>query len=209
MQSALNQAKDGRLHILEKMSEALSTPRSELSGNVPKLETIKINPSKIKDIIGSRGKVIKGLSEEHSVNIDINDDGTVKITGNKNENIQNTIKAIEEITFEPETGVIYEGTVIKIIDAGAFINFANNNRDGFIHISELADYRVEFVEDVINEGDFIKVKVIGFDKKGRPKLSYRCVNQETGEDISDQIIDKEDKTGSTPPPKKKRRGFFS
>ncbi|MDA9231535.1 polyribonucleotide nucleotidyltransferase [Rickettsiales bacterium] len=209
MQNALDQAKDGRLHILEKMSEALSAPRTDLNSNVPKLETIKINPSKIKDVIGSRGKVIKGLSEEHNVNIDINDDGTIKITGSKPENIQNAIKAIEEITFEPETGTIYEGTVVKIIDAGAFINFIDNNRDGFIHISELADYRVEFVEDVINEGDFIKVKVIGFDKKGRPKLSYRCVNQETGEDISDKIISKEDDDQPKPPVKKKKRGFFS
>jgi polyribonucleotide nucleotidyltransferase len=207
MQAALNQAKDGRLHILDKMSEALTAPRSELNGNVPKLETIKINPSKIKDVIGSRGKVIKGLSEEHNVNIDINDSGVIKITGSKNENIKNAISAIDEIVFEPETGTIYEGTVVKIIDAGAFINFINN-RDGFVHISELADYRVEFVEDVINEGDFIKVKVIGFDKKGRPKLSYRCVDQETGEDISDSVVDKED---SVPPtaPKKKKRGFFS
>ncbi len=207
MQAALNQAKDGRLHILDKMSEALTSPRSELNGNVPKLETIKINPSKIKDVIGSRGKVIKGLSEEHNVNIDINDSGVIKITGSKNENIKNAISAIDEIVFEPETGTIYEGTVVKIIDAGAFINFINN-RDGFVHISELADYRVEFVEDVINEGDFIKVKVIGFDKKGRPKLSYRCVDQETGEDISDSVVDKED---SVPPtaPKKKKRGFFS
>jgi len=209
MQNALDQAKDGRLHILEKMSEALSAPRTDLNSNVPKLETIKINPSKIKDVIGSRGKVIKGLSEDHNVNIDINDDGTIKITGSKPENIQNAIKAIEEITFEPETGTIYEGTVVKIIDAGAFINFIDNNRDGFIHISELADYRVEFVEDVINEGDFIKVKVIGFDKKGRPKLSYRCVNQETGEDISDKIISKEDDDQPKPPVKKKKRGFFS
>jgi polyribonucleotide nucleotidyltransferase len=96
---------------------------------------------------------------------------------------------IQEITFEPEIGDIYEGPVVKVIDAGAFVSISNN-RDGFVHISELAEYRVEFVEDVINEGDIVKVKVIGFDKKGRPKLSYRCVDQATGEDISEQIANK-------------------
>ena len=165
---------------------------------------MKVSPSKIKDVIGSRGKVIKGLSDEHNVSIDINDDGTVKITGSKAENIQNAIKAINTITFEPEVGTIYEGTVVKVIDAGAFINFMDN-KDGFVHISELADYRVEFVEDVINEGDIIKVKVIGFDKKGRPKLSYRAVNQETGEDISSK--DENDSENTPPEPKKKRRFF--
>ena len=204
MEKALNQAKDGRLHILDKMAEAISSARTELSDNVPKLETIKISTSKIKDVIGSRGKVIKGLSEEHNVTIEIDDDGTVKINGSKGENIQNAINAINDIVAEPEVGTIYDGTVVKIIDAGAFINFINN-KDGFVHISELADYRVEFVEDVINEGDIVKVKVIGFDKKGRPKLSYRCVDQETGEDISGDESDKEKEEK----PKKKKRGFFS
>ena len=96
---------------------------------------------------------------------------------------------IQEITFEPEIGDIYEGPVVKVIDAGAFVSISNN-RDGFVHISELADYRIDFVEDAINEGDVIKVKVIGFDKKGRPKLSFRCVDQNTGEDISDRIANK-------------------
>lgn len=206
MQQALEQAKAGRIHILGKMSEALTQARSQLSGNVPRMESININPSKIKDVIGSRGKVVKSISEEHNVSIDISDDGTVKVTGSKDENIKNAIKAIHNIVAEPEVGSIYEGTVVKVIDAGAFINFINN-KDGFVHISELADYRVEFVEDVINEGDVIKVKVIGFDKKGRPKLSYRCVNQETGEDISDQIAQKEDVAEENPPVKKKRRFF--
>ncbi len=210
MKTALDQANTGRLHILDKMSEALDSARTQLNGNVPKLETIKISPNKIKDVIGSRGKVIKSLSEEHSVNIDIDDNGTVKITGNKAENIKNAITAINDIVVEPEVGTIYEGTVVKVIDAGAFINFINN-KDGFVHISELADYRVEFVEDVINEGDIIKVKVIGFDKKGRPKLSYRAVNQETGEDIStddnDDNNNKNNKSEDTPPTKKKRRFF--
>ena len=96
---------------------------------------------------------------------------------------------IQEITFEPEIGDIYEGPVVKVIDAGAFVSISNN-RDGFVHISELAEYRIDFVEDVINEGDVVKVKVIGFDKKGRPKLSFRCVDQTTGEDISDKIANK-------------------
>jgi polyribonucleotide nucleotidyltransferase len=231
MKTALNQANAGRLHILDKMAEALTSARTELNGNVPKMESIKIATSKIKDVIGSRGKVIKGLSEEHNVSIDIDDDGTIKVTGNKDENVKNALQAISDIVVEPEVGTIYEGTVVKVIDAGAFINFINN-KDGFVHISELADYRVEFVEDVINEGEVIKVKVIGFDKKGRPKLSYRAVNQETGEDISEKESDsdsdsdsdldnqketksdnkkesdsKSEEPETTPPVKKKRRFF--
>ncbi|MCE3254957.1 MAG: polyribonucleotide nucleotidyltransferase [Rickettsiaceae bacterium] len=183
MKSALHQAHNGRLHILEKMADALSEARTSLNGNVPKVEIMNIPVKKIKDVIGSRGKVIKGICEETGVLIDINDDGVVKVSGNNPEGIKKAMTMINEITFEPEVGNIYEGPVVKVIDAGAFINIANG-KDGFVHISELAEYRVDFVEDVINEGDIVKVKIIGFDKKGRPKLSYRSVDQVTGEDIS-------------------------
>lgn len=183
MDKALHQAHTGRVHILEKMAEALSAARGELSGNVPKVESFTIPVKKIKDVIGSRGKVIKGICEETGVVIDINDDGTVKISSNNAEATKKAIGIINGIIFEPEVGIIYEGTVVKVIDAGAFVNIAEN-KDGFVHISELAEYRVDFVEDIINEGDLVKVKVIGFDKKGRPKLSYRSVDQVTGEDVS-------------------------
>ncbi|MDA0902389.1 MAG: polyribonucleotide nucleotidyltransferase [Proteobacteria bacterium] len=202
MQKALEQANAGRLHILDKMAEAITAPRTELNGNIPRVETINIPTRKIKDVIGSRGKVIKGICEDTGVVIDINDDGVVKITSNDNEAIRKAIAIIEDIAVEPEFGTIYEGSVVKVIDAGAFVNIMNN-RDGFVHISELAEYRVDFVEDVINEGDIVKVKVIGFDKKGRPKLSYRCVDQETGEDISDRFSDRPENDKPT------KRGFFS
>ena len=235
MEKALNQAYTGRLHILDKMSEALTSARTELSGNIPKIETINIPVKKIKDVIGSRGKVIKGICEETGVVIDINDDGVVKIASNNPEATKKALAIINSIVFEPEVGIIYEGSVVKVIDAGAFINIAEG-KDGFVHISELAEYRVDFVEDIINEGDLVKVKVIGFDKKGRPKLSYRSVDQVTGEDISHKFPapreddrddrsdrgdrgnrrDRDDRGGDrgnrrddrNPPEEKKRRKFF-
>jgi len=189
MEKALEQANTGRIHILDKMCAVMEGPRTELNENVPKVEILNIPQKKIREVIGSRGSVIKEICAVSGAVVDVNDDGTIKISSNDNEAIQKALSMINEITFEPEIGDIYEGPVVKVIDAGAFVSISTN-RDGFIHISELADYRVDFVEDVINEGDIVKVKVIGFDKKGRPKLSFRCVNQETGEDISEQIANK-------------------
>ena len=234
MEKALEQANGGRNHILDKMVAVMSTPRVEFNENVPKVEIMNISPKKIRDVIGSRGKVIKEICAVAGVVMDVDDEGTVKISSNDNEAIKKAVAMVNEITFEPEVGDIYEGPVVKVIDAGAFVSISNN-RDGFVHISELAEYRVDFVEDVINEGDIVKVKVIGFDKKGRPKLSYRCVDQATGEDISstlaarpqeeerpdrrgsrdrddrggrrdDRRDDKKDDRGGDEP--KKRRGFF-
>lgn len=189
MEKALEQANAGRAHILDKMCSVVAQPREELNDNVPKVEILTIPQKKIRDVIGSRGRVIKEICTVSGAVVDVEDDGTIKINSNSSEAIEKAIAMINEITFEPEVGDIYEGPVVKVIDAGAFVSISNN-RDGFIHISELAEYRVDFVEDVINEGDIVKVKVIGFDKKGRPKLSYRCVDQNTGEDISDTIADK-------------------
>ncbi len=189
MDKALIQANAGRLHILDKMNEVMAQPRTELNGNVPKVETFSIPQKKIREVIGSRGRVIKEICAVSGATVDIDDDGTIKVASNNSEAIKKAVSMINEITFEPEIGDIYEGPVVKVIDAGAFVSIASN-RDGFVHISELAEYRVDFVEDVINEGDIVKVKVIGFDKKGRPKLSYRCVDQATGEDISDRIANK-------------------
>ncbi|MFZ9469701.1 MAG: polyribonucleotide nucleotidyltransferase [Rickettsiales bacterium] len=189
MEKSLKQALEGRIHILEKMENTLSKPRNELSGNVPKVETITIPQKKIREVIGSRGSVIKEICAVSGALVDIDDSGTIKISSSNSDSIKKAIAMIHEITFEPEIGDIYEGPVVKVIDAGAFINISNN-RDGFVHISELAEYRIDFVEDIINEGDIVKVKVIGFDKKGRPKLSFRCVDQITGEDISDRIANK-------------------
>jgi len=189
MDKALGQANAGRLHILDKMCEVMDKPREDLNDNVPKVEVMTVAQKKIRDVIGSRGRVIKEICAVSTANVDIDDEGTIKISSNSSEAIKKAVSMINEIIFEPEIGDIYEGPVVKVIDAGAFVSISSN-RDGFVHISELAEYRVDFVEDVINEGDVVKVKVIGFDKKGRPKLSFRCVNQETGEDISDQIANK-------------------
>jgi len=189
MQKALEQAHEGRIHILNKMDAVINSPRTELNNNVPKVETITIPQKKIREVIGSRGAVIKEICAVSGAIVDIEDTGVVKISSNSSDSIKKALTMINEITFEPEIGDIYEGPVVKVIDAGAFVSISPN-RDGFVHISELAEYRIEFVEDVINEGDIVKVKVIGFDKKGRPKLSYRCVDQITGEDISDKISNK-------------------
>ena len=148
-----------------------------------------ISKDKIREVIGSRGVVIKDICAKSGAVVDIEDSGLVKISANNAESIKKATTMIESITFEPQIGDLFEGPVAKVIDAGAFISISEN-KDGFVHISELADHRIEFVEDVINEGDIVKVKVIGFDKKGRPKLSYRCVDQTTGEDISDKILNK-------------------
>jgi polyribonucleotide nucleotidyltransferase len=189
MKAALDQAHAGRIHILDKMVEAVPEGRTELNSNVPKVEVMTIPQKKIREVIGSRGAVIKEICATSGAVVDVDDTGTIKISSNDAEAIKKAVAMIQEITFEPEIGDIYQGPVVKVIDAGAFVSISNN-RDGFIHISELAEYRVDFVEDVINEGDIVKVKVIGFDKKGRPKLSYRCVDQATGEDISDRLQNK-------------------
>ena len=189
MDKSLQQAYAGRIHILDKMCESIAAPRTELNPNVPRVEILNIAQKKIREVIGSRGRVIKDICAVSGAAVDIDDDGTIKITSNNNDSIKKAVAMINEIVFEPEIGDIYEGPVVKVIDAGAFVSISSN-RDGFVHISELAEYRVDFVEDVINEGDIVKVKVIGFDKKGRPKLSYRCVDQKTGEDISDRMANK-------------------
>lgn len=238
MQKALLQANKGRLHILDKMVAVMDAPRTELNDNVPKVEVMQISPKKIREVIGSRGKVIKEICAVSGAVLDVEDDGTVKISSSSSDSIKKAVAMVNEIIFEPEVGDIYEGPVVKVIDAGAFVSISNN-RDGFVHISELAEYRVDFVEDVINEGDIVKVKVIGFDKKGRPKLSYRCVDQATGEDITDTLAPRpqdeerperrsrddrggdrrndrndrrddrrDDRRGDDRDPPKKRRGFF-
>ena len=189
MEKALGQANTGRAHILDKMCAVVPETRTELNENVPKVEILTIPQKKIREVIGARGAVIKEICAVSGAAVDVDDNGTIKIASNDSDAIAKAVAMIQEITFEPEIGDIYEGPVVKVIDAGAFVSISNN-RDGFIHISELAEYRVDFVEDVINEGDIVKVKVIGFDKKGRPKLSFRCVDQKTGEDISESIANK-------------------
>ncbi len=182
MEIALNQAKDGRLHILGEMSKALSESRSELNANAPQIVSIQIPTDKIREVIGTGGKVIRDMIEVTETKIDIEDDGTVKIAATNAESIEKAINMIKAITDEPEVGVVYTGKVVKCVDFGAFVNFMGS-RDGLVHISELADHRVAKTTDIVNEGDEVKVLLTGVDNRGKVKLSMKRVDQETGEII--------------------------
>jgi len=186
MQIALDQAKEGRLHILGEMAKAMSRSREGVSDHAPRITTIKIPVDKIREVIGPGGKMIREIVAETGAKIDIEDDGTVKVAAVDESASKAAIDRIREITAEPEIGVIYTGKVVKIVDFGAFVNFLGA-RDGLVHISELADHRVEKVTDIIQEGAEVKVKVLETDDRGKVRLSMRVVNQETGEDITDQV----------------------
>jgi polyribonucleotide nucleotidyltransferase len=186
MQIALAQAKDGRLHILGEMSKALTAGREGVSANAPKITTIQVPKDKIRDIIGTGGKVIREIVEQTGAKIDIDDNGTVKIAASDDKKTQAAIDKIRGIVAEPEVGLIYTGKVVKTADFGAFVNFLGA-KDGLVHISELASSRVNKTTDIVKMGDSVKVKVIGFDDRGKVKLSMRVVDQATGEDISDQV----------------------
>lgn len=173
MSRALGQAKKGRIHILEKMEEALSSPRAVVSEHAPKYVTIKIHPDKIRDIIGPGGKVIREMTAEFDSKIDVEDDGTIKIFSNNNESANALVKRIQQITAVPEVGKIYEGEVRTIKEFGAFVQIFPGT-DGMVHISELANERVKNVTDVVREGDVIKVKVIDIDNRGRIRLSRKA-----------------------------------
>jgi len=182
METALNQARDGRLHILDEMSKALTQAREGVSDMAPRITVISVPKDKIREVIGTGGKVIREICETTGAKIDIEDDGTVKVAAVDNEASQQAIDWIRSIVAEPEIGVIYDGKVVKIVDFGAFVNFLGA-RDGLVHISELAPQRVKTVNDVISEGDMVKVKCIGMDDRGKVKLSMKRVDQETGEDL--------------------------
>ncbi len=186
MKIALAQAKDGRLHILGEMAKALSNAREQVSGNAPRITSMQINPEKIRDIIGPGGKIIREICETTGAKIDVEDDGSVRIAAVDAEAGERAAAWIRDIVAEPEVGVIYDGKVVKVVDFGAFVNFLGP-RDGLVHISEMAEGRVEKVTDVVNEGDTVKVKLIGIDDRGKVKLSMRVVDQETGEDITEQV----------------------
>ncbi|MCZ8260551.1 MAG: polyribonucleotide nucleotidyltransferase [Beijerinckiaceae bacterium] len=182
MQVALSQAKGGRMHILGRMAEALTQPRGQLGQYAPRIETIKINPDKIREVIGSGGKVIREITEKTGTKIDIQDDGTIKVASSEGEKIKAAINWIKSIASDPEVGQIYDGTVVKTTDFGAFVNFFGA-RDGLVHISQLAPRKVAKTTDVVKEGDKVKVKFLGFDERGKTKLSMKIVDQETGEDL--------------------------
>ncbi|MGB1006293.1 MAG: polyribonucleotide nucleotidyltransferase [Thalassobaculaceae bacterium] len=182
MDVALGQARDGRLHILSEMGQALTGAREGVSANAPRITTLTIPKDKIRDVIGSGGKVIREICEVTGAKIDIEDDGTIKVAAVDDNSAKAAIDWIRGITAEPELNVVYDGKVVKTVDFGAFVNFLGN-RDGLVHISELQEDRTSKTTDVVNEGDMVKVKVLGFDDRGKVKLSMRAVNQETGEDL--------------------------
>ena len=185
MQTALNQARDGRFHILDAMEGALSSARSQMSAHAPKIVGIKIPVDRIREIIGPGGKIIREICATSGATVDVNDDGSVQIASSSQESIDLALKEINSIVAEPEIGGIYDGTVVKVVDFGAFVNFFGK-RDGLVHISELVPRRVRSVQDVVQEGDEVKVKVIEVDDRGRVRLSMKAVDQASGEDLANR-----------------------
>ena len=183
MEIALEQAKGGRMHILGEMAKALDTAREELSPHAPQMETIKINKDKIREVIGTGGKVIREITEKTGASVDIEEDGTIKVSATNQDSIAAAIEWIKGIAADPEVGTIYRGKVVKCVDFGAFVNFLGS-RDGLVHISNLTEGRVAKTTDVINEGDEVYVKCIGFDDRGKVKLSMKELDQETGEEVA-------------------------
>ncbi len=186
MEIALGQAKDGRMHILGEMAQAISAGREEVSNNAPRITQFQINKDKIREVIGTGGKVIREITETTGAKIDIEDDGTIRVAAVDGEAGQKAIDWIQGIVAEPEMNKIYRGKVVKVMDFGAFVNYMGT-RDGLVHISELKNERVAQVSDVVNEGDEVWAKLIGIDDRGKVKLSMRVVDQETGEDISEEV----------------------
>src|SRR5882724_424450 len=182
MKVALGQAKDGRVHILGEMANALTSARAELGEHAPRIEVFQIPTDKIREVIGTGGKVIREIVEKTGAKINVEDDGTVKVASAKAESIKAAINWIKSMTNYPEIGQIYEGTVVKVMDFGAFVNFFGA-KDGLVHISQLAPRRVQNVKDVVKEGDKVKVKLLGFDERGKVRLSMKVVDQATGEDL--------------------------
>src|SRR6516225_2835016 len=182
MRVALGQAKEGRMHILGEMAKALTAARAELGEYAPRIETFKIATDKIREVIGTGGKVIREIVEKTGAKINIEDDGTVKIASASGDAMKAALKWIKSIVAEPEVGEIYEGTVVKVMEFGAFVNFFGA-KDGLVHISQLAPRRVQKVTDVVKEGDKVKVKLLGFDERGKVRLSMKVVDQATGEDL--------------------------
>ena len=177
MEQALDQAKAGRLHILSEMAKCIDAPRQEMSDYAPRILTIKINPEKIRDVIGKGGATIRALSEETGVNIDIEDDGTIKIASTDNAAAQDAIRRIEQITADVEVDAVYRGKVVRLMDFGAFVNILPG-RDGLVHISQISNERVNQVSDVLKEGDTVTVKVLEVDKQGRVRLSMKAVESQ-------------------------------
>ena len=205
MQTALEQARDGRMHILGEMSKALTGARGDVAQTAPRITVINVPKEKIREVIGTGGKVIREIVEQTKCKVDIDDDGTIKIAAVDSDQAQKAIDWIRGIVAEPEIGVIYNGKVVKTADFGAFVNFLGS-KDGLVHISELTQGRVGKTTDVVNQGDAVKVKVIGFDDRGKVKLSMRVVDQATGADITEQVGAKPNRGGDRPDRDRSDRG---
>ncbi|MEZ5986761.1 MAG: polyribonucleotide nucleotidyltransferase [Hyphomonas sp.] len=185
MEKALAQANGGRMHILGKMAEALGEARGQLSDNAPQMEIIKVPTDKIRDVIGSGGKVIRGIVDESGAKVNIDDDGTVQVSALDRASIDKALQMIKGIVAEPEIGEIYQGTVVGLKDFGAFVNFFGP-KDGLVHVSQMANQRVGHPKDVVKEGDKVWVKLLGFDDRGKVRLSMKVVDQETGKEIAEE-----------------------
>jgi polyribonucleotide nucleotidyltransferase len=183
MKQALDQAKIGRMHILSEMNKALTQARAELGEHAPRIEMFKIPTDKIREVIGSGGSVIRGIVEETGAKIDIEDDGTVKVAAASLQSIKDAINRIKLIASEPEVGVIYKGKVVKVVEFGAFVNFFGA-RDGLVHISQLCSRRAKTVSEVVKEGQEVWVKLLGFDERGKVRLSMKVVDQQTGKEVA-------------------------
>jgi polyribonucleotide nucleotidyltransferase len=177
LEKALEQARMGRLFILGEMMKSLDKPRDEISPFAPKISTLEINPDKIREVIGPGGKVIRAIQSETNTKIEIDDTGTVKIAAASSEELEAAMNMIKEITQEAEVGAIYEGTVVKTTDFGAFVQILPGT-DGLVHISQLANYRVKKVTDIVKEGDRIKVKVLEIGRDGKIRLSHKAVKED-------------------------------
>ncbi len=192
MEKALAQAKDGRMHILGEMGKALSET-NEFSVHAPRIETMNIPTDKIREVIGSGGKVIREIVEVSGAKVDINDDGVIKIASPDGESIKKAYEMIHSIVAEPEEGQIYTGKVVKIVDFGAFVNFFGK-RDGLVHVSQIENRRLNHPSDVLKEGQEVKVKLLGFDDRGKVRLSMKVVDQETGEEIVPEKKEKKEES---------------
>jgi polyribonucleotide nucleotidyltransferase len=184
MQKALAQAKAGRLHILGEMAKSMTAP-GEFSIHAPRIETMQIPTDKIREVIGSGGKVIREIVELSGAKVDINDDGVIKIASPNAEAIQKAYDMIYSIVAEPEQGGIYKGKVVKIVDFGAFVNFFGK-RDGLVHVSQIEGRRLNHPSDVLKEGQEVWVKLLGFDDRGKVRLAMKMVDQATGKELADQ-----------------------
>ena len=204
MEQALSQAKEGRAHILGEMTKALGTARTELSAHAPRIESLQIDKSKIREVIGTGGKVIREIVAETGAKVDIDDEGLIKISSSDPAQIEAAKKWILGIVEEPEVGKVYDGKVVNIVDFGAFVNFMGG-KDGLVHVSEMKNERVEKPTDVVSEGQAVKVKVLEIDQRGKVRLSMRVVDQETGAELEDTRPPREPREGGDRGPRGDRR----